>query len=172
MKLTSEQQDLAATFYGIAVTTANRYRGNGQDIEDMMSACLEAVCRAVVDYDPARANTKALKSYVMDRCRWACFRVIQKVNRRPPMVAESTVPPAIYDRPAPSLTEHVQELPAYRNAPTRRREVIDTYLSLGDYRKTARKLGLSYQRVGQHVASFIQSAKADLAGVNSCHLSR
>jgi len=163
MKLTPEQAELAATFYGLATTNANRYRNiPGVDFDDLKSACHEAVCRAVVKYDPDHAKGKTLKSYVIDMCRWACFRVVCDTRRRPPLVAESPIQPTITDRPFPSLEAHITDFPAYHRLTPRVQEVLTTYIQSGNLRTTARKLGVSHQYVGQEVSKFIQSAKADI----------
>lgn len=160
MHLTPEQSALATTFYGIAINTANRYRFiPGVDFDDLKSACHEAVCRAVVKYDEACG--KSMKSFVIDYCRYSCLDTINEARRRPNLVAESA-PPAIVDRPFPSLAKGVTDFPAYHNSTPRCREIIDTYLVEGNCRKVAKKLGVSHQYIGQEITKFIQSAKGDL----------
>ena len=147
IKLTDDQQQLAADNRGLAFHIAGKFRNHGVDREDLESEALAALCRAAAFFDPSRGVK--FSSYA---CRAIIFKLIRfiELERREQFPQLENLDQfgsdeAEHELDAPEQVERIR-----RKLPKRLWRIL--WLRSGEelkLKEVARRFGVSKERIRQ-----------------------
>lgn len=169
MKLTPEQQKLAADYHKFASITASKFKHKAP-FDELFSACQLMLCKSAANYDPADPSQASFKTYLIRNLRWACQKVIdlerQRYNRTLQLSIDVTdhrvdqEEETEFDEPTPAdrLTDLINDYAPTENI----RQTMLVRMTEKSDETAGKRLGITKSRVHQIRARFTSVVRSRL----------